>query len=159
MSGFSPTADGASAWFGDGEVQLLSSLLTQFSELLRERGGRGSDPAIDRLLPDAYRDNTDFAAEFRRFTETDLVDAKLHNAATVRDALTEPEVGHETHVVVDFTAAQAWLRALTDLRLTLAARLDVGRNGETSPSADEVLVSVYDWLGYLQESLVEAIDR
>jgi hypothetical protein len=54
---------------------------------------------------------------------------------------------------------QAWLRTLTDLRLTLAARLQVERDGTLPDGSDEMTVAVYEWLGYLQENLLDAIDR
>jgi hypothetical protein len=49
------------------------------------------------------------------------------------------------------------MRSLTDIRLTLASRL--GIESETqAPSEDAILQNLYDWLGFLQNSLVEAVD-
>jgi hypothetical protein len=128
---------------------------------LRPAGGvnpPGSDPALDRLLPAGYRDSVDDAAEFRRFTEEDLAAAKVRNARSVLDTL--GAFTHGTEAAPLGTAeVHAWLRTLTDLRLTLAARLDVKRDGSLPKDADEMTVAVYEWLGYLQESLIDAFDR
>ncbi|QSB23407.1 DUF2017 family protein [Curtobacterium sp. 24E2] len=53
---------------------------------------------------------------------------------------------------------QAWLRTLTDLRLTIADRLGIvdADDDERSVEADAGvgLRDVYDWLGYVQEHLI-----
>ena len=90
---------------------------------------------LQRLLPDAYRDDTEEAAEFRRFTERSLTSAKVANAetvlATLRDAgldetkVDEAEDQEPLEVELDAAAVQAWLRTLTDVRLALAIRLGI----------------------------------
>src|SRR5690606_21563571 len=45
------------------------------------------DPALLRLLPDAYRDAPDGAAEFRRLTEADLRASKTEHLRLLRAAL------------------------------------------------------------------------
>jgi hypothetical protein len=159
MSGFRPDAAGAvTAHFAPQEVSILSDLAGQLVGLVEDRGAPGSDPALDRLLPAGYRDSAEDAAEFRRFTEEDLAADKVGNARVVLDTL-----GAFTHGVkaasLGMPEVHAWLRTLTDLRLTLASRLDVERDGSMPEDADEMTVAVYEWLGYLQESLIDAIDR
>ena len=63
-------------------------------------------------------------------------------------------------ITLTATAAQAWLRTLTDLRLTLGERLQVSPDGTPQLRGDdaEFLGGLYDWLGMVQESLVHAID-
>lgn len=117
------------------------------------------DPVLARLLPDAYRDDPDASGEFRRYTEQGLRSAKAAAARTVlatlppgggRVRLSEPE-------------AQAWLRALNDVRLALGVHLDVTddfdeRVQEIAPDDPRAAyVEVYQWLAYLQESLVRAL--
>ena len=57
--------------------------------------------------------------------------------------------------------AEAWLRALTDLRLVLGTRLDVREDtfaeglDLNDPRAPEL--AVYGYLSWLQEALVEAV--
>lgn len=135
------------------EALLLQNLASQLTTLLRE--GDGLDPAIVRLLPDAYPDDPAASAEFRRFTAGGLVDRKLANAQTVMVTLS---AGIESgQVRLDPGEAGAWLRSLTDIRLTLASRLGI-ESDDQAPSDDAILQSLYDWLGFLQNSLVEAVD-
>ncbi|MEP6479346.1 MAG: DUF2017 domain-containing protein, partial [Rhodoglobus sp.] len=143
------------AKLGGEERELLASLAGQVSDLLSEPVE--GDPAITRLLPNAYPHDDEAAAEFRRFTESELVDRKLHNAATVVASLEGWPV-----VELDPPTALAWLRALTDIRIALAARLGIvldEDDGDVSTDEGAMMRDVYDWLGYLQGALVEAVDR
>ena len=45
------------------------------------------DPALQRLLPDAHRDDAEVAAEFRRFTERSLREGKVDDAIVVLRSL------------------------------------------------------------------------
>jgi hypothetical protein len=60
-------------------------------------------------------------------------------------------------VKVDAQAAQAWIRTLTDIRLTVAARLGIETDGDLG-SDDPVMLDLYDWLGFVQGSLVDCLD-
>ena len=82
---------------------------------------RSDDPALARLFPDAYRDDEEAAAEFRRFTERSLRDTKVAHARTVSHALATSG----GKLVLGDADAQSWLGTLNDLRLTLAARLEI----------------------------------
>lgn len=135
------------------EALLLQNLASQVTALLRE--GDGLDPAIVRLLPDAYPDDASASAEFRRFTAGGLVERKLANADTVMMTLSESVESGE--VRLDPQQAGAWLRSLTDIRLTLASRLGI-ESDDQAPSEDAILQNLYDWLGFVQNSLVEAVD-
>jgi hypothetical protein len=81
-----------------------------------------SDPALARLLPDGYRDDPQAAGELRRLTELSLRAEKVRNAQAVLDTL--PATGGSVTLAGD-EAAQAWLRALNDVRLALGTRLEV----------------------------------
>jgi hypothetical protein len=117
------------------------------------------DPALARLLPDAYRDDPDAAGEFRRYTEQSLRSAKQGAARTVLDTL--PASGGRVDLSAD--QAQAWLRALNDVRLALGVRLGVTEEFEDQwqglDPADprSAAFEVYAWLGGVQESLVQAL--
>ncbi|MFD5622888.1 DUF2017 domain-containing protein [Streptomyces yangpuensis] len=138
-----------------------------------------SDPALARLFPDAYGSPDGAAdegvdpaetrarsAEFRRFTENDLRARKRDDAlALVRslDALTPADDGA---AVLELTGELPlrWLGGLNDLRLTLAARLDITEDDESAalfrlPDDDprKPMVMAYLWLGGLQESLIETL--
>ncbi len=117
------------------------------------------DPALARLLPDAYRDDPDAAGEFRRFTEENLRNAKQESARIVLDTL--PAGGGP--VKLSREQAQSWLRALNDVRLALGVRLGVTEEFEEQwQELDPVdprwaAFEVYAWLGAVQESLVQAV--
>jgi len=102
-----------------------------------------TDPALARLLPDAYREEEDAesASDFRRFTEQGLVDRKVSNALVVMntvapvgaieapgsagDAVGSYAQRSSTTVSLTEAEAQSWLRSLTDIRLTLAVRIGI----------------------------------
>ena len=135
------------------EARLLGDLVAQLVTVLE--GGDPGDPAVARLLPSAYPDDEEAAAEFRRFTSDDLTARKLANARRVLDDVAAP-----TAERLDAAGQQSWLRTLTDLRLVLGSRLGVTADGP-APSDDPhvvVMHDVFDWLGYLQESLVQTLD-
>ncbi|HET8665672.1 MAG TPA: DUF2017 domain-containing protein [Nocardioides sp.] len=128
------------------------------------------DPVLARLFPTAYPDNAEAAAEFRRFTEGALRDGKAAGAAAMIDALEEaglpPELGEDKVVIdieLDEGAAQVWLKTFTDLRLALATRLEVEENDEefwaALPDDDprSQAHDIYEWIGALQETLVDAL--
>ena len=126
------------------------------------------DPVLARLFPTAYPDDEEAAGDFRRFTESTLRDGKAAGAAAVVDALEEaglppePEDGLFIDVELDEAAAMTWLRAFTDMRLAIATRLEVEEGDEeywmSRPDDDPraQVHDIYDWLGYLQETLVQA---
>ncbi|MFN8168149.1 MAG: DUF2017 domain-containing protein [Candidatus Nanopelagicales bacterium] len=122
---------------------------------------RPDDPALARLFPDAYADDDEAAGEFRRFTERSLREAKLANAAVVLDAL--DRAGDKDKVALSDDEARAWLGTLNDLRLTLGSRLGIDEDSHelvASLAEDDpafAVFHVYDWLTFLQETLVQAL--
>lgn len=138
-----------------------------------------SDPALARLFPDAYgapggaaeqgvdaAELTARAAEFRRFTENDLRTRKREDAlAVVRslDGLTPAGDGAAV-LELEGELPLRWLGALNDLRLTIAARLEITEDDESAvlfrlPDDDprKPMVMAYLWLGGLQETLIETL--
>jgi hypothetical protein len=128
------------------------------------------DPVLARLFPTAYRHDEEAAAEFRRFTEGTLRDGKANAAITIIDALEDaglpPELTEEGLVIdveLEEPAAEVWMRSFTDLRLALATRLGVEEGDEgywhSLPEDDprSQAHEIYEWVGYLQESLVQAL--
>jgi hypothetical protein len=129
------------------------------------------DPVLARLLPDAYADDEEASGEFRRFTEGTLRDQKaeqgrqviadLEAAGISADTEETPEETVELDLGTDQSAA--WLRCLTDVRLALATRLGVEQDDDaywdSLPDDDPraYMHDVYDWLGYVQETLVHAL--
>lgn len=116
------------------------------------------DPVLARLFPDAYREDEGASSEFRRYTEAGLREGKRAAARTVLDTL-----GEGGTIYLDDEQSQAWLRALNDLRLALGTRLDITEETlEQMRSFDwddprNAGYAAYDWLTYLEESLVHAL--
>jgi hypothetical protein len=183
---FSSHGNGASVVLDDDERAVLVHLFSEVASFLApddDAAGEGTpdapadplaalvgigtdasepdDPALQRLLPDAYPDDAEASQEFRRLTQDGLRARKLANAVTVLQTLH----GDGPQVVLDTVQAHAWLTALTDLRLVLGERLGV-TDDPSSQEWDEdaaerdprtAMLAVYDWLGYLQESLVRVL--
>jgi hypothetical protein len=117
------------------------------------------DPVLARLLPDAYSDDTEAAGDFRRFTEQELRNGKAAAARTVLATL--PEDGGRVRLSEE--EAQVWLRALNDVRLALGVRLSItedfdARVANLDPADPRsAYMWIYDWLTFLQETLVRAL--
>jgi Domain of unknown function (DUF2017) len=121
------------------------------------------DPVLKRLFPDAYPEDQMASADFRRFTERDLKAKKVADAQVVLDRLAATELGaHDLRIPRE--EIEAWLRTLTSVRLAVATRLGIS-DAETAnelnalPEDDprSFLVSVYDWLGFAQETMINAL--
>ena len=130
------------------------------------------DPVLARLFPTAYPDDEEAAGEFRRFTEGGLRDSKARAAALVIDTLEEAglpselgEDGLQVEVELDQAQAVAWMRSFTDVRLALATRLGIEEGDEdywmSLPDDDprSHVHDIYEWVGYLQETLVQSLSR
>jgi hypothetical protein len=141
----------------DDEIAALEALLHEPAPGTAE--GIPHDPVLARLLPDGYRDDPEAAGEFRKYTEPALRDAKQQAAQQMLDSL--PEGGGRVQLTAD--QAQAWLKALNDVRLALGIRLDVTEDfedqwGRLTPEDPQwTAFEVYAWLGAVQESLVQAL--
>lgn len=153
----------------DGEAQVTTSS-DPLEAMLDFSAPRDSpqDPALLRLLPDARPDDEEASSEFRRFTERGLREAKVADAFVVLAALGVPEDEAGTadlEFELDGTQARAWMRCITDLRLTLAERLGITADDEElweNLAADDErapIYEIYGWLSYLLESLIDAVQR
>jgi hypothetical protein len=121
-----------------------------------------TDPALLRLLPDAYRDDPDAAAEFRRYTDGTLRDGMHGDIDVVRAGLASASARGQ--LMLDDDQAQAWLRVLNRIRLVLATRLGIERAedhdvldqlGDDDPRATPYLL--FGWVGYLLSDLLQAM--
>jgi hypothetical protein len=171
------------------EADLLRSLAAQLIELLRNESAteeisadsledlldfsgptrEPDDPVLARLFPTAYPEDEEAAAEFRRYTESDLRNGKAAGAAAVIDTLeeaglpVEPQDGLFIDIELDREAALTWMRSFTDMRLAIATRLGIEEGDEevwySLPDDDPraQVHDIYDWVGYLQETLVQAV--
>jgi Domain of unknown function (DUF2017) len=158
-SGDEASPGGAS--FGDSMVERSWGSPEEFAANLglSESTALPEDPVLARLLPDAYPDDAESAGDFRRYTEQDLRSGKVAAARTVLATL--PEDGGQVRLSAD--DAQSWLRALNDVRLALGVRLSVTEDFEElmarldPEDPRSAYFWVYDWLTYLQETLVRAL--
>ncbi len=137
-----------------------------------------ADPALARLFPDAYggpggpgpeeeaEELRARSAEFRRFTENDLRTRKREDVLAVVHSLDRVTPAGDGAAVLELTGELPlrWLGALNDLRLTIAARLDITEDDESAvlfrlPDDDprKPMVMAYLWLGGLQETLIETL--
>jgi hypothetical protein len=170
----------------DVEASVLASAVAQLLHLLGEADDvsedplaamvglpsgdvhRPDDPALARLLPDAYRpdasddpgfDGDEATTDFRRYTEADLRAGKRAQAVRVLETLAA--LGGAGRLRLDRPAADAWLGALNDLRLVLGTRLEVADDTYERPLPEDDdqahALQVYSWLGWLQESLLECL--
>jgi hypothetical protein len=116
-----------------------------------------SDPALARLLPDAYRDDNEAAGEFRRLTESSLRRDKV--SAADRLLATLPAAG-AGEVRLDPETTESWLSTINDVRLALGTRLEVTEEmAEPDPEdPDAPAYVVYLWLTELQGVLIEVAD-
>lgn len=110
------------------------------------------DPVLRRLLPNAYPDDPDEGAEFADATRSRLAEAKSVGA---RRLIADLEAAPNGLLRLDGAAAIAWLKALGDLRLSLAERVGID---EVQRSVHTPQGMLYAWLTWLQGSLVEAVD-
>ena len=148
------------------EAAHLSDLVGQLQELLA--AGAGSDPAVRRLVPDAYRDDPEASAEFRGLTQADLLARRAADAGTVRASLRHDggdlvaaeldrtQAEDVLEVELDREVSDAWLRTLAALRLVMAERLGVT---DEEHRDDDPRFGVYEWLGYRLEGLLQALDQ
>ena len=122
------------------------------SELRSQLEAAPDDPELRRLSPPAYEDEEDQAA-YRDLTAHELLGGRLQALDVLAETVDSNRLSGER--------ADAWLRALNDLRLVLGTRLEVGEQTlledlhPDDPRAPDLVV--YAYLSWLQEQLVEAL--
>jgi hypothetical protein len=146
----------------DDETEALEQLLSSPSGPVEPP----RDPALLRLLPDGYRNDDDAAGEFRRLTESGLRATKRAALQRVVDDLSAGEPVQKdggVRVDLDEAAAEAWLPAITDLRLVFGTRIGVTedmddeRDALAEDSKRFAEIAVYDWMSWLQDAIVRAL--
>ena len=139
-----------------------------------------SDSAVRKLFPSASEDPA-LAEEFRRLGQQDLAEQRIAELKRLM-ALLDGSGPSRSEVALDDDDVPDVLRALNDVRIVLADRLGLERDGdldtlrmlqqisERVEDADamddpdeqqaggDVVIAVYDLLTWLQESLLRAID-
>ncbi|VEI14001.1 Domain of uncharacterised function (DUF2017) [Trueperella bialowiezensis] len=136
------------------------------------------DSAIQRLLPDMSEDPHE-AGVLRELTENSVAAAKIENLVTFYQGLEALPPGNDVIFVPNENAA-AWMAALNDIRLVVAARLNItdddssaavyaragmftgshSRNADDLPvieTTDDMLAVLYTMTTWWQDSLVTAV--
>jgi hypothetical protein len=179
VRGFLPVDGEFEALLEPEEARVLASLAAQLSALLGEAADdehlSQADPAVARLLPDAYRHDEEAAAEWRRLSRRALAERKGAFAARFAADLADAAAASETtRIRIDETGALDWMRAIGDLRLVLAERMgitepeddesggfdddDAAAAGDAERAEREGLVDLYQWLAWMQDDLVQVLD-
>jgi hypothetical protein len=144
----------------------LGRLIEDFIELIG--GSRDtSDPAVERLAPNPYPDDSEAAIDFADATRDDLLDRRLSDARQVRaalaafptgiDSLSEQDALDVREILITIDGVDAWLRTLTALRLVIATRLGITSDDQTS--GEDGRYEVYEWVGYRLELIIQAADE
>ena len=133
------------------ERTLLAGLAAELRALL---DGDTGEPSLRRLFPPAYEDAADERA-YRDLAGESLLDGRRAALELLAETVDRDRLSAEE--------ADAWLRALNDLRLVLGTRLDVQedtfaadlrRNDPNAPA-----LAVYGYLSWIQEQLVAALSE
>lgn len=165
------------------EATVLRSLVGAVSGLLSDRAGSApeddlaaltglrtgntvppDDPRLRRLLPDFHRsepgspdaDRADLNSALRGLHEPDIIDAKLAAGSVILQ--TVPADGGR--IVLTPEQADAWLTALTDIRLALGTVLGIDDETPDHLQPDDPRgphLDVYHWLTWMQDSLLQAL--
>ena len=133
------------------ERSLLAGVVAELRALL---DGAPGDPSLRRLFPPAYDEAEDERA-YRDLMGGELLDGRRAALDVVAQTVEHERLTPEE--------ADAWLRALNDLRLVLGTRLDVREDAfaeelrRDDPRAPAL--AVYGYLSWMQEQLIEALSR
>ena len=131
------------------ERSLLAGLVEELRALL---DGAPGDPSLRRLFPPAYDEEDDERA-YRDLMGGELLEGRRSALDVVAQTLDRERLSADE--------ADAWLRALNDLRLALGTRLDVKEDTfveelrRDDPRAPAL--AVYGYLSWMQEQLIEAL--
>ena len=149
---------------GADDISQLDAIMAGLADSLAgetEAGRPSDDPALRRLFPDAYRDDPAASRDFRRYTQAGQADAKVQAARLVVDDIAAADDGW---VTVPPDHIEAWLTTCTNLRLVLAARLGIEHEADAEalaglPPGDPrtPMAAVYDWCGWMLESLLACL--
>jgi hypothetical protein len=145
------------------EALHLAGIVGQFRDVVTDTQ-RSDDPAVARLLPDAYPDDEEATREFRRLTGDDLLGRRAADAEVVLRTLGMDGGAHDQGdpdatltIALGEDEALSWMRTLSAVRLVMATRLGIHSEDDHQP--DDPRFGIYDWIGYRLDGLVTALDR
>lgn len=133
------------------ERAFLASLAPEMRGLYQGEGA--DDPVLERLFPVAYPSDTDRETEYRLLVHDELRESLVAALDTLAGSV---EADH-----LDPEEADAWMRAINQVRLVLAARLEVTEEGDERPRDPDdprlPAFAAYDYLSLLQTELIDAL--
>ncbi|HEX2192147.1 MAG TPA: DUF2017 family protein [Acidimicrobiales bacterium] len=133
------------------ERDLLRGLAPRMREVLTD----DADPVLGRLFPVAYPEDEARQAEYALLVREELLDSHLAALATLEETVDAQRLDEEQLL--------AWMRALNEVRLVLASRLEVTEEGDerpTDPSDPRAApFAIYDYLTWLQGEIIDALAR
>jgi len=110
-----------------------------------------TDPEAVRLRYEPHPGDPDAAETYRDLIGSDLEDSRRRDRHTLTASLDEGSLDPEQ--------AEAWMRAIGEARLVLAARLGITEDGweETIDVATDPEAGVLTFFAYIQDALVGAL--
>lgn len=136
----------------DAEREVLAAVLPELEALVVK--GRGGDPTTTRLFPSAYPNDGERDAEYQQMVGDELVGRRRAALAAMQNTLQSDHL--------DDDEMDAWMATVNDLRLVIGTRLNVSEQADPVPNPDDPnagLLSLYGYLGYLLEMIVEALSE
>jgi hypothetical protein len=133
----------------EAERRLLATLPGQVAELLS-----GDHPDARRLFPPAYGgDHPEREAEYQHYMRDDLLESHRRSLDVMAATVDATEL--------DGDQMTAWMAAINQMRLVIGTRLDISEEMAAEPfdedDPDAPLLSLYHYLSWLQEQVVEAL--
>jgi len=146
------TADGGvELQLSRDERTLVANLASELRSLL---DGDTGDPSLRRLFPPAYEEEADETA-YRDLMGSELLNGRREALDLLARTAKQKRLSAQE--------ADAWLRALNDLRLVLGTRLDVQEdmlfNDLRPDDPRSSALAIYGWLSWLQEQLVGVLSE
>jgi hypothetical protein len=131
------------------ERALLRDVAPQLRQLL---DGDLGDPTLRRLFPTAYADDPERDREYQQLARDELAERRRASIDLLLATLEEDRLDEEQLL--------AWMGAVNDIRLVIGTRLDVSEETDPEPEPDDPdgpLLLLYGYLGYLLETIVQAL--
>jgi hypothetical protein len=138
-----------------GEVEVLRQLIDELLDVLR--GEEADDRVSQRLFPDAY-DSAEDTAAYNELVSDQLRRDKIGSLQGVRNDLGRDGVD----ITLSRPSSERWLTVLTDVRLALGTRLEMTEQkmaADLDPQDPQApWLAVLHWLGWVQESMLQAMN-